>query len=299
MTRASSAPLARAAFEERFAIPAFNVINMESIQAVVAAAEEADAPVILQVSPGAIEYAGYDQITELVLRAADGAAVPVIAHLDHCRDPAVVRRALEDGYGSVMFDGSPLSWAENVAMTRELAAAAAEHGAGIEAELGIIGGREDASRLQQVLTKPEDAAAFVAACPVDFLAPAIGSLHRMPDDSVELDVCHVAAISEACARPIALHGGSGVKRGQLPALVEAGVGKVNISSRLNRAYGAGIRGAWDRDPSELDMRRVLAAARDAVRAMAAEYFRLCGAVGRARVGAAAAPIWSSQATEVE
>ena len=299
MTRVSGAPLARQAYQNHFAIPAFNVFNMESIQAVVAAAEGADAPVILQVSPGAIEYAGYGTITDLVLLAAERAAVPVVAHLDHCRDPVLVRRALDDGYGSAMFDGSTLSWAENVATTRELAATAAAHGAAIEAELGVIGGREDAERLQQVLTEPEEAAAFVAACPVDFLAPAIGALHRMPDDSVVLDVSRIAAISRACGRPIALHGGSGVRREQLPAIVAGGVGKVNISSRLNRAYAAGIRGVWEKDPAQLDMRRVLVAARDAIRSMAGEYFSLCGTAGRALVRVSAAPDWSSETTEVE
>lgn len=288
MTRIFGRPLYREAHADRFAVPAFNVSDLETAQGVLAAAEAAAAPVVLQVSPGAIAYAGYRVLTRLVMDLADHAATPVVVHLDHCRDPDVVERAIRDGYGSVMYDGSPLPLDENLAVTSRLVALArATHdGIGVEAELGRIGGREDttpedawASR-----TTAADAATFVEATDIDVIAPNLGNLHRMPDDSVRLDLAQIAAIAEATRRPVALHGGSGIDQGQLRAAIEAGIGKVNISSRVTRALAAGIRATWDDDPDQLDLRRFLGHGREMVRDMAAAYFPLTGAAGRATAG---------------
>ena len=121
MTRTTGRGLLREAHSERFAIPAFNVSNLETIQGVIAAAEAASAPVFLQLSPGALAYAGYDTLLRLVADLAERASAPVVLHLDHCRDPAVVERAIDDGFGSVMYDGSALPLEENVATTRRFA----------------------------------------------------------------------------------------------------------------------------------------------------------------------------------
>ncbi|NJD27877.1 MAG: ketose-bisphosphate aldolase [Chloroflexi bacterium] len=285
MTRAHGRPLYRAAFGARYAIPAFNVSNLETAQAVLAAATAAAAPVVLQVSPGAIAYAGYRPLTRLVMDLADEAEVPVIVHLDHCRDPVLVRQALEDGYGSVMFDGSARPLEENVELTAALVAAARARGPGVafEAELGRIGGREDTDleTAWAERTTPTEAAAFVTATDTDLLAPNLGNLHRMPDDSSRLDVDQVRAIAETTRRPVVLHGGSGVDRAQLQAAIAAGIAKINISSRVGRALAAGIREAWAERPDETDLRRFLGKGREAVAAMATDYFSLTGAAGRA------------------
>jgi tagatose 1,6-diphosphate aldolase GatY/KbaY len=310
MTRHPGRPLLRDAYAGRFAVPAFNVSNLETTQAVIAAAEAADAPVMLQVSPGAIAYAGYETLTRLVMDLADRAAVPVVVHLDHCRDPAVVEQAIADGYGSVMFDGSPRPIADNIAATRRLVALARDRDTGIavEAELGRIGGREDTDPAMAIAerTTPDEAAAFVDATDVDVLAPNLGNLHRMPDDSVTLDLEQIRAIAEGIARPIALHGGSGIDQAQLRAAVAAGIGKINISSRVTRALAAGIRTTWAERPEELDLRRFLGAGREAIVMMAAPYFDLAGIAGRAGVAAeatagaaAAVPAWSAHDLEPE
>lgn len=290
MTRASGKEWPRLAGEDGFAIPAFNISNLESAQGVLAAAEAANAPLYLQISPGAIAYAGYETLTHLAFDLADLASVPAIVHLDHCRDPELIRRAIADGYGSVMFDGSRLAFEENVRETRLVLQWAATTETGVEAELGVIGGREDstleAARLNA--TSPAQAARFVDQCPVDVLAPAVGTLHRMPDDSVELDVALIGAIAEACGRPLALHGGSGIAPTVLAAAIAAGVAKINISSRVGRALASGICSVWAAEPDELDPRRFLGAGRDAVAAMAGEYFAVTGAAGRAGRAAAVA-----------
>ena len=283
MPRVAGVDAVRHAFESGYALPALNVANLETAQAILRAADARSSPVMLQVSPGAIAYAGYESIRDLAFAEADRAAVPVVVHLDHCRDPEVVHRALADGFGSVMFDGSLLPLAENVEITRGIVERAAGHGIAVEGELGVISGSEamtlDEARV--LLTLPEEAVAFADATGVDILAAAIGSLHRMPEDSVELDLDVVRRMADAVHRPLALHGGSGVRRSQLPELVAAGIGKVNISSRVSRALADGIRLAWETEAGRSDLRRYLGSGRDEVRRMAEEYMDLCGSAGRA------------------
>jgi ketose-bisphosphate aldolase len=279
--RPEAPELLAAAVAGRYALPAFNVNNMETIQGILAAAEAAGSPVILQISPGAIAYAGYETIRDLAFTAATRSSAAVLVHLDHCRDPEMVDRALADGFTSVMFDGSPLPLAENVAITRRLVSDAHAAGAILEGELGTIGGSEDSSleAARREAATPDQVAAFAADTGVDILAPALGSLHRMPDDSVKLDIALLAALARAAGTPLALHGGSGVVRAQLPAAVDAGVGKVNISSRVGRALADGI--ARELEGPSRDLRHYLGAGRSAVRELAIEYMELCGSAGRA------------------
>jgi ketose-bisphosphate aldolase len=282
MPLVSAPALIATAFNAGYALPAINVANLETTQGALRAAEASGSPLILQISPGAIAYAGYDAIRELALGEASRTAAPVLVHLDHCREPDTVRRALTDGFSSVMFDGSRLEYDENVRLTREIADEARLLGVAVEAELGLIGGGEDTTLTQAraATTTAEEAASFVAATGIDILAPAMGSLHRMPEESVELDVAIVRRIAAACGRPLALHGGSGVRRSQLPALIAAGVVKVNISSQVSRALAAGIEQSWQGEAA-LDMRRFMAAGRDAVQNLVEQYIQLCGAGGRA------------------
>jgi ketose-bisphosphate aldolase len=289
-----------AAQQARYALAAFNVSNLETTQAVIAAAEVAAAPVVLQVSPGAIDYAGYGPLTRLVMDLADAAAVPIVVHLDHCREPGVVERALDDGYDSVMFDGSRLELAENIRLTSMLVQLARRRaGVTVEAELGLIGGREDGEASAGAgIVRPEDAASFASATGIDVIAPALGNLHRMPDDSMRLDPARIREIAAATGLPIALHGASGIERGQLPELVAAGITKVNISSQVSRALAAGIRDSWAADGEALDLRRFIGAGRDRIREMATEYIGLTGGAGRAATAAAASG-WSERITEAE
>lgn len=260
------------------ALAAFNVNNMETSQAVVAAAEAAGSPVMLQVSPGAIEYAGYHAITAIVFSESIRASVPVFVHLDHCRDADLVRRAIEDGFASVMFDGSFLPLERNVEITRQLVVAAHSAGVAVEGEIGTIGGSESMTleEARACVTTPAEAREFVAATDVDILAPAIGGLHRMPNDSIALDLPLISSIAEATDRPLALHGGSGVQRNLLASLIRAGITKINISSRVGRAFADGILTTWESEPEQRDLRRYLGAGRRQVEQLVREYLALCG-----------------------
>jgi fructose-bisphosphate aldolase, class II len=284
--------------EARWALAAFNVNNMETAQAVVAAAEDAGTPVMLQISPGAIDFAGWEAIVAIAFGEAERASVPVLVHLDHCRDPELVRRAIGEGFSSVMFDGSALRFDENVATTTALVEAAHARGIAVEAELGEIGGIESTTLEEALrdLTDPDEAAAFVRATGVDILAPAMGTLHRMPNESVVLDRERIAAIASATGCALALHGASGVQQDQLRDAIAAGVTKINISSRVGRAFAAGIRRTWEEDPQQLDLRRYLGAGRTHVQELAARYLELCGAPSNGRPGRRD---WSAESEEPE
>ena len=299
MTQALGPDLVRDARRLGYAVPAFNIVNLETAQAVIAAAESKRAPLIIQLSPGAIAYAGYRSLTRIAFDLADRATVPVQVNLDHCVDPEVVERAIEDGFGAVMFDGSRLAFDDNVAATARIVARAAARGVAVEAELGLIGAVGDMTleEARAGRTTPADAARFVAATGVDILAPAIGSVHKMPIDSVALDVEHLAEVALAAGVPLALHGGSGVDQASVRRAIEAGVAKVNLSSNVGRALASGIRDLWAERPDELDPRRYLGAGRDAVTVMAGAYLDLVGATGRA--GAPGAPGTDSSGAPAE
>lgn len=283
-----------------YAIPAINVSNMETVQAAVAAAEDCSAPIILQLSPGAIAYAGYDMLRQIATSAAIRASVPVLVHLDHCRDSEMVLRAVADGFPSVMYDGSSLPAEVNERLTADIADAAHRRGVLVEAELGIIGGSESMtlSDARAAMTSPEEAASFVAATRIDVLAPALGNLHRMPDDSVQLDVVRVREIADAAGVPIALHGGSGVDQAQLADLIDAGVAKVNLSTRVGRAFGVGVGAALAEHPDGFDIRVVLGEGRKSLYRLVQEYVDRCGARDRAPVRSTATE-WTDAMDEPE
>lgn len=288
MTLIDGGALVDRARSGHYAIVAFNVSNLETTQGVLRAAEATGASVILQVSPGALAYAGYGPLTRLVFSAATDAGVDVAVHLDHCRDFAIIERALDDGFGSVMYDGSGLDDAANAAATarvvrraEQAAAAGTNRRPAVEGELGVIGGSED-STLQAASEKrvsPDRCAWFVEATGIDILAPALGGLHRMPEDSVELDLDHLAKVARAADRPLALHGGSGVVRGQLAGAIAGGVAKINISSRVGGAVAGGIQAHWAEYPGDRDLRRYLGRGRDALTELAHEYIALSGSAG--------------------
>jgi len=285
-TWAPVSPLGRvlaAAWSSGWAVAALNVSNLETAQGVVAAAEQAGAPVVLQISPGAIAYAGYATLSSLARQVAHEAKVPVFVHLDHCTDLDLALRAIDDGYDSVMLDGSRLPYDENVRLTARVARKAAERNVLSEGEMGLIGRAQTTTvdKARESRTTPDEAAAFVAETGVDVLAPALGTIHGMPDDALSIDPAWIAAVARSAARPLALHGASGLPPSQIQPAVKAGVAKVNVSSRVSRALAAGIREAWRRDPDQLDLRLFLADGRDAVTALGLVYMEATGSAGHA------------------
>ncbi|GAA4514378.1 class II fructose-bisphosphate aldolase [Actinoallomurus oryzae] len=252
---------------------AFNVIQIEHAQAIVAGAERAGAPVILQLSQNAVRYHGALRPIAAAARAvAELAATPVALHLDHATERSLVEEAVELGFGSVMYDASALPYEENVAATADVARACHGHDVWVEAELGEIGGK-DGVHAPGARTDPGEAAAYVAATGVDGLAVAVGTSHAMLTRDAALDFALITALREAVPVPLVLHGSSGVADADLTAAVTAGMTKINIATQLNKVFTGAARERLAADPTLVDTRKYLGPARDAT---AAEVARLLG-----------------------
>ncbi|MFF0435373.1 ketose-bisphosphate aldolase [Streptomyces sp. NPDC004327] len=254
-------------------VGAFNVIQLEHAQAIVAGAEDAGAPVILQISENAARYhGGLGAIGLATLAVARAARVPVAVHLDHATDDDLVHEAVELGFTSVMYDASVLPYEENVRATEAITAHCHAAGVWVEAELGEVGGK-DGVHAPGVRTDPGQAAAFVAATGVDALAVAVGTAHAMLTRDAALDFGLIRKLRTAVPVPLVLHGSSGVADEELTAAVGHGMTKVNLATHLNRVFTTAAREVLAGDPSLVDTRRYLGAGRAA---MAGEVTRLLG-----------------------
>lgn len=256
-------------------VAAFNVITLEHVEGVVAGAEAAGLPVVVQISQNCVRFHG-GRVRPLAAAAAAAAtesSVPVALHLDHVEDEELLWQAADAGFGSVMYDASRLPYAENVAATRAAAEWAHRHGIWLEAELGEVGGK-DGAHAPGVRTDPLEAAEFVADTGVDALAVAVGSSHAMTTRTASLDHDLIGRLREAVPVPLVLHGSSGVPDDQLRAAVEHGMVKINVGTALNIAFTGAIR-ATGLDRS--DPRRYLAPAREAI---AATVTHLLGVLSR-------------------
>ncbi|SEB38039.1 fructose-bisphosphate aldolase [Paramicrobacterium humi] len=255
-------------------VGAFNVIHLETAEGLVTAAEETGLPVILQVSENCAKYhGGLAPIGRACLALAEESSARVAVHLDHAEDESLALQAIDLGFGSVMFDGATLPYAENVAATRRIVQAAHSAGVFVEAELGEIGGK-DGAHAPGVRTDPEEAVRFVAETGVDALAVAVGSSHAMTERVAALDLELIARLHAALEVPLVLHGSSGVADDVLAAAVRAGMTKINVSTHLNGFFTHALRRVLDENPAVVDSRKYIAPARAALSAEAARLQRL-------------------------
>jgi fructose-bisphosphate aldolase, class II len=245
-------------------VGAFNVIQIEHAEALVAAAETTGLPVVLQISENAVRYHGALAPITLATKAiAERATVPCVLHLDHAISESLVDEAVSLGFTSVMFDASRLDDAANRELTRAVVRRCHAAGVSVEAELGEIGGK-DGVHAPGVRTDPGEAAAFVADTGVDALAVAVGSSHAMTSRTARIDLELVAAIHAVVPVPLVLHGSSGVPDVDLVGAVEAGMTKINIATHLNAVFTQAVRDHLAANPSLVDTRRYLGAGRTAV-----------------------------------
>jgi fructose-bisphosphate aldolase class II len=274
MTLARLDEVLDAAVTSRRGVGAFNVIQMEHAEALVAAAELTQLPIVLQISENAVAYHGALAPIGLATKAiAARASVPCVLHLDHAVSESLVDEAVSLGFTSVMFDGSRLDDETNRAVTRAVVRRCHAAGVSVEAELGEIGGK-DGVHAPGVRTDPSDAARFVADTGVDALAVAVGSSHAMTSRTAELDLALIGAIHEAVPVPLVLHGSSGVPDDSLVAAVRAGMTKVNIATHLNNVFTAAVRDYLSANPQVVDTRKYLGAARGAVQLETARLMEL-------------------------
>ncbi|TDD32931.1 class II fructose-bisphosphate aldolase [Nonomuraea terrae] len=258
------APIGDIVHQSPAGVGAFNVIQLEHATAVVAGAEAAGQPVVLQISENCVRYHGaLEPLALACLAIARRARVPVAVHLDHATDRALVEEAVALGLGSVMYDASALPDEDNVRATAEVAAFCHERGVWVEAELGEVGGK-DGVHAPGARTKPHEAVDYVARTGVDALAVAVGTSHAMTTKDAVLDLDLIAELRAAVPVPLVLHGSSGVPDDVLREAVRRGMKKINIATHLNKAFTGAIRDYLGRDERVVDPRKYVRSGRDAV-----------------------------------
>lgn len=263
-----------------YCIPAFNVYNIETAMGVIKAAEEWNAPVIMQVYPRLLnEEVGY-YLAPVVVAAAQKASVPVCFHLDHGPSESEVMKALRWGATGIMLDGSAHPFEENVALTKHIVETCAAIGIGVEGELGHVGSVNDDT--MEEYTDPQEAAEFVKRTGVTCLAVLIGNAHGHYKKEPKLDIERVKAIREATGGlPLVLHGGSGIPDDQVKAAIKAGICKMNIGTDVCCAFAQGTKETLEDPKRSLAVDLFMKHPIETVKQLAAEKIRLVGADGRA------------------
>ncbi|MDD5851664.1 MAG: class II fructose-1,6-bisphosphate aldolase [Galactobacillus timonensis] len=288
------------ALHEDYAVGAFNVNNMEIIQGIVEGAEQENAPVILQVSAGARKYANPTYLVKLVEAAMEVSGLDLVLHLDHGADFEICKDCVDNGFSSVMIDGSKYTLEENIALTKKVVDYAHDHGVVVEAELGKLAGIEDAVSVEvqdATYTDPQEAKTFVEETGVDSLAVAIGTSHGAYKfkGTPRLDFERLQKIHETIPdTPLVLHGAStvmpefvklcneyggdipgaqGVPEDMLTEAAKHGVCKINVDTDLRLAMTAKIRQVFAENPAEFDPRKYLGPGREAIKDMVAHKIR--------------------------
>lgn len=293
--------------QEGYAIGAFNINNMEILQAIISAAEAEKSPVIIAVSEGAIQYAGLRYIVSMVRTASEEISIPLSLHLDHGKDLEIIRKVMEGGFTSVMIDGSHLDFKGNISITKKVVEMAKERGISVEGELGRLKGIEEkvaVSEREAFLTDPDEAKEFVEKTGVDALAVAIGTSHGAYKFKGEpkLDFDRLEAIAKRLEIPLVLHGASGVPQqvlekaerfgAKLPGAkgipdeaiqkaIALGICKINIDTDLRLSFIGAIREILMTKPEEFDPRKILGPGREAIRQTVQAKMKLFGSSGKA------------------
>lgn len=262
-----------------YAVGAFNVENLEMAQAVIAAAEEAHAPVLIQTTSGTLKYAPPSVFAGIVSRLARTVKAPIALHLDHGNSLELAEQCVREGYTSIMIDGSLLPFNGNVTLTRSVVAMACD--IPVEAELGTVGGKEDDHDAKPQYTDPAQAVEFVEKTGISSFAVAIGTAHGIYKGVPKLDIERLVAIRKVVSIPLVLHGTSGVPHDQVRACVERGICKVNYATELRITFTDAVKAYIAQKPDNFDPKKYLAAGRDAVKARTIELIRLCGSEGKA------------------
>jgi len=264
MARTNAGTLVLSAKASNSAVGAFNVILLEHAEALVTGAEEAKLPVILQISENCVSYHnGLKPISVATIAIAESASIPVSVHLDHAESEDLVKEALDLGFDSVMFDGSKLSYADNVTSSARIAALCKSYGATLEVEIGEVGGK-DGVHAPGIRTNPMEARAFAEATGANLLAVAVGSSHAMTTRDATLDFNLIQEIAKTAEVPLVLHGSSGVSDADLQKAVKAGMSKINIATHLNNVFTHEIREALSTDSKLVDPRKYISKGRTSV-----------------------------------
>ena len=266
-----------------YAVGAFNVENMEMVKAVIAAAEELNAPVMLQTTPSTVKYGSLETYAAIVAAEAKKATVPVCLHLDHGNSYELAMAAIEAGYSSVMIDGSHESLENNIAITKKVVEDAEKKEIPVEAELGKGGGKEDDLEAEADMnTDPIEAKQFVDRTRVSSLAIAIGTAHGFYAGTPVLDKERVSEIKALVSVPLVLHGASGLSNEEIKECVNRGMCKVNFATELRVAYTDAVKRLLEEKPETFDPKKIGEVGMLAVKELAVNRMKVCGCVNKGK-----------------
>ena len=266
-----------------YAVGAFNVENMEMVKAVIAAAEELNAPVMLQTTPSTVKYGSLETYAAIVAAEAKKATVPVCLHLDHGNSYELAMAAIEAGYSSVMIDGSHESLENNIAITKKVVEDAEKKEIPVEAELGKVGGKEDDLEAEADMnTDPIEAQQFVDRTRVSSLAIAIGTAHGFYAGTPVLDQERVSEIKALVSVPLVLHGASGLSNEEIKECVNRGMCKVNFATELRVAYTDAVKRLLEEKPETFDPKKIGEVGMLAVKELAVNRMKVCGCVNKGK-----------------
>ncbi|MFA6423396.1 MAG: class II fructose-bisphosphate aldolase [Patescibacteria group bacterium] len=261
--------------DNNFAIGAFNTFDLESTEAIIQAAENEKSPVIIQISEKTIEYAGLEEIYTIIKELSEKSSISVVINLDHGKDEEVVRKCIDLGFASVMFDGSRLTYEENVKLTKELADYAHSKNVEIEAELGSVGAHgEDLETVKASYTDPDQALDFVQKTGIDALAIGCGTAHGLPLENEKINFDVIKNVADKVSVPLVLHGSSNIPDEDIKLAISAGISKINIDTELRQSFTDGIKESLKENSNQIDPRAYLGEAKQELKEKVQEKIRL-------------------------
>ena len=286
MPYVSGKKMIQEAWENGYAIGAFTAHNLETIKAVLLAAEEEQSPIMIQIGQKAINEMGMKPLRDAIdsLIQHHEISVPICIHLDHSRKFEQCMEAATRNFQSLMFDGSALPFEDNIRITKAVVEVAHALGLGAEGEIGKIGGTEDDITVDEkdaMITTVEEALDFSERTGVDYLAVSIGTAHGVYKTTPELKFDRLTEIKEAVKKPIVLHGGSGVPDDQVTEAVKRGVAKINVDTELRQGFIKGVQGHWDNKRDDFILADVMNTGIASMKEVVQHKIRLFGSNGKA------------------
>ena len=272
------------AMKDNYAVPAFNIHNLETARVVVEAAAELRSPVILAGTPGTIDYAGGEYLVAIAEAAARKHNIPIALHLDHFEDIEQIKKYIDLGFTSAMIDASMESFENNINMVNEVVQYAHARGVVVEAELGRLGGVEDDLAVDEKdakYTNPSSAKEFVRKTGIDSLAVAIGTAHGLYKGQPKLDFDRLKEIREKVGIPLVLHGASNLPENLVKEAIRLGISKINIATDLKIPFADAVKEYFKENPEANDPRKYMTPGKEAMREVIIAKIRMCGSENRA------------------
>ncbi len=280
----NSNELLKLALKDNYAVPAYNINNLEWARYILEACQDDKSPVILAVSEGAASYmGGYKVVSSLVKSLLDELkiTIPVVLHLDHGKSFEVCKKAVDAGFTSVMIDASSKPFEENIDETLKVVEYASDRGVSVEAEIGSLNEEDNNDNNTSIYSTPEEAKDFVFQTNINSLAPAIGNKHGLYKGEPKLDYELLGAICKSVKIPLVLHGASGLDENKIKTAIFCGITKININTDIQLAWAEEVKHYIENNPEEYDPRKIISSGKSAIKKVVHEKNRLFDSVNRA------------------